>query len=46
MGANGFVIYIAGIPDVRAVAFVASLTGLFDIAKEVLGGATITPPPG
>ncbi len=38
------VIYIAGVPYVRAVAFVASLSGMFDIAAEVFGGfATITP---
>jgi uncharacterized MAPEG superfamily protein len=31
------VIYIAGVPYVRAIAFVASLSGLFDIAREVFG---------
>lgn len=30
------VIYIAGIPYLRAVAFVASLSGLFDIARALL----------
>ena len=30
------VIYIAGIPWVRAVAFVASLSGMFDIARALL----------
>jgi len=30
------VIYIAGIPYLRAVAFIASLGGLFDIARELL----------
>ena len=29
-------IYIAGIPYVRALAFVASLSGMFDIAAELL----------
>ena len=30
------VIYVAGIPWVRALAFIASLSGMFDIARELL----------
>ena len=30
------VIYIAGIPYLRTVAFVAGLSGMFDIAREIL----------
>ncbi len=30
------VIYIAGIPYIRAIAFVASLSGLFGIARQLL----------
>lgn len=37
-------IYIAGIPYVRAIAFAASLIGMFDIARELLGAWSVAPP--
>ena len=38
------IIYIAGIPYVRAIAFIASLSGMFDIAREVFSGWSTLPP--
>ena len=38
------VIYIAGIPYLRTVAFVASLFGMFDIASVILAAGRGTPP--
>ena len=40
------VIYIAGIPYLRTVAFVASLFGLFDVASVLLGAWGGTVPAG
>ncbi len=37
-------VYIAGVPYIRAVAFAASLAGMFDIARELLGAWSAHPP--
>ena len=38
------VVYTAGIPYVRTIAFVVGLSGLFDIVRELLGAWLIAPP--
>ena len=37
-------VYIAGIPYFRTVAFVVSLDGMFDIARELIGAWSTAPP--
>ena len=38
------VVYIAGVPYIRTVAFVVSLGGMFNIAGELFGAWSIDPP--
>jgi uncharacterized MAPEG superfamily protein len=38
------IIYVAGIPYVRAVAFIASLSGMFGLAREIFGAWSVAMP--